>query len=82
MAPITEEDFVRYLLADGIHVPGKTKPAEEDAASDDSWGSGQPRAEPGRFWKFRKWHPTWSDFSLQGRFLKMFLDVFGANILF
>eukprot|EP00438_Fugacium_kawagutii_P023650 Skav206414 [mRNA] locus=scaffold292:77917:79054:+ [translate_table: standard] len=32
------EDFVRYLLADGIHVPGKTRTS--DAASNSSWGSG------------------------------------------
>lgn len=39
------EDFVRYLLADGIHVPSKTKSStpgamEDDAASNGSWGSG------------------------------------------
>eukprot|EP00439_Symbiodinium_sp_Y106_P032313 s6575_g3.t2 len=33
------EDFVKYLLADGIHVP-VSKPQESDGASDGSWGSG------------------------------------------
>lgn len=45
-ATAAEEDFVRYLLADGIHVPSKTKSSappgamEDDAASNGSWGSG------------------------------------------
>ena len=33
------EDVVKYLMADGIHVPLSRK-ADADAASDDSWGSG------------------------------------------
>ena len=45
-ATAAEEDFVRYLLADGIHVASKTKSSaspgamEDDAASNGSWGSG------------------------------------------
>ena len=33
------ENFVKYLLADGIHVP-LPKPKDSDEASDGSWGSG------------------------------------------
>lgn len=38
-----EEDFVRYLMADGIHMPSKG--AKDDAASDGSWGSGSFRMQ-------------------------------------
>lgn len=38
------ENFIKYLLADGIHVP-LSKPKESDGASDGSWGSGGDSAD-------------------------------------